>query len=160
MLKPGGGERDTEISHGICEACSRFFLDEAEETLALEQFLEDLPVPVLVLGSAGEVQAANHAARGLTGLHPSQLPGATSGDLLACANARLPEGCGHTANCGGCLVRRTLEATHASGAPQEALTGPRQVATPDGVRLARFRIATCKRGDVVLLRIDEVAAVR
>ena len=156
VLKPGGGAGDSEVSHGICKGCSRFFFDEEGGEAPLELFLEGLPVPVMVLGSGGEVQVANEAARALAGLAPEDLPGTCCGDVIACANARLPEGCGHTPNCVGCVVRRTVEATHASGEPLEAVTGPKEVVTPEGTRLARFRIATRKRGEVVLLRIDQV----
>jgi PAS domain-containing protein len=140
----------------MCQGCSRFFFAEEDGEEPLELFLAGLPVPVLVVGPVGEVQAANTAARELAGLAPGELAGLRSGDVIACANAGRPEGCGHTENCPGCVVRRTVEATYTSGESQEVLSGPREMVTPEGIRRVRLRIATRKRGGAVLLRIDEV----
>jgi PAS domain-containing protein len=156
LLEPGAGADDADVSHGICKACSRFFLEEAHAAKTLVMFLEDLPVPVLVIDGGGEVLAANRGARNLSGLSRQALPGLRSGDVIACANARLPEGCGRTENCLGCVVRQSVEDTYTSGEPREQVTDLKQVSTPSGVRRARFRIATRKHGDAVLLRIDEV----
>lgn len=156
LLKPGEGEGDAEISHGICEACSRFFFEEARGAKSLAMFLEDLPVPVLVIDGGGEVLAANRGARDISGLSMQALPGLRSGDVIACANARLPEGCGYTENCLGCVLRQAVEATYASGKPLEKVADLKEVSTPSGVRRTRFHVATRKHGDVVLLRVDEV----
>jgi len=157
LIKPGA---DTgEVSHGICASCARFFFGKEIPGRTLEMFLDELPVPVLVVDGDGEILAINHRAQAVTGREPRDLPGLRAGDMIACVNAEGPGGCGRAEGCLGCVVRDAIEGTYASGAPREQVTAQKDVSTPSGVRSARFRIATRKLGQTVLLRIDEVGPV-
>lgn len=158
LLKPGTGPEDAEVSHGICKDCYRVFLRKLSPDRTLSEFLEELPVPVLVVDGDGGMLAINSQARDLTGRQSEDLPGLRAGDVIACVNARSPGGCGRTENCLGCEVREAIEGTYASGEPREQVTAIKEVTTPSGVRPACFRIATRKLGQTVLLRIDEADA--
>ena len=63
-------------------------------------------------------------------LSQADLPGLRAGDVIACRNARLEEGCGHTEHCLGCAVLRAARETFASGEPQERITTLKEVVTP------------------------------
>jgi hypothetical protein len=93
-------------------------------------------------------------------MDPTELTAARSGDVIGCVNARRPEGCGATESCGGCVIRKTIEDTYASGEAREAVTSPQKVITPTGPRRLSYNITTRMWSGVVLLRIDEVAEAK
>lgn len=153
-LSPSDCEPDDgEVSHGICPECADFFTRGA---LSLSDFLDQLTVPVLALDSQGEVVAANDAARERAGVGLPTANPVTPGDILECANARLPDGCGHTVHCRACTLRLCVEDTYATGTSHDGVPAINDRVPIDDTQPVRYRVSTRKQGDVVLLRIDDV----
>jgi len=124
----------------------------------LEEFLNSLKLPVLVVNGTGVIVTGNDYARKLLRKGPVEIEGYRGGEVFECAYARLPEGCGNTMHCSGCTIRRTVMETHGTGksflrVPATLNTGAPQ--KPAGIELL---ISTEKIAELVLLRIDEMEA--
>ena len=156
--RPGTMNGAGLVSHGICESCRRTFFSRSLGELDL--FLDTLAVPVLVLDGDATVSYANRAARTLLGKDLPEIRGFKNGQVFECINARLPGGCGKTDQCPGCLLRRTVEETYATGGRRENVStlvtrflgGRRQT--------VRMLVSTEKIENVVLLRIDASHSTR
>jgi hypothetical protein len=110
----------------VCAAC--LAATSAARPMALKEFLDLLPEPVLCTG----------------------------GDVLACEWARLEGGRGKTVQCAACALRRTVSGVHAPGravlrAPAWLERGP-----ADGGERLELLVSAEKAGDVVLLRLDRM----
>ena len=143
---------------GACDACAESLL--AEEGRSLEAFVEDLPQPVLIVSGDVVAQAANRRARAFVGKEPPEIVGRRGGDVIECAHAGLPGGCGHTVHCQGCALRRSVEHTHTTGEPLTDVIAYQNLVSRQGIRRLWFRLATQRAGEVVLVRIDEVGPER
>jgi PAS domain-containing protein len=100
----GGG---AGISHGMCTECGAYFA-RLWAGMALGDYLELLPKPVLVVDGDGRVLAANRLAGEALGRDPAELRGLLGGEAMACARSRLPGGCGGTIHCRECTIRRAV----------------------------------------------------
>jgi PAS domain-containing protein len=127
---PGG--RPTDVSHGMCEPCSRHF-ERLWEGMALGEYLDDLPQAVVVVDGDARVLAANARAGALLGRDPASPRGLLGGEAMACARSRLPGGCGKTVHCRECAIRNTVAKVAASGRPA---TGVPAFLQRDGERVA------------------------
>jgi PAS domain-containing protein len=144
------------VSHGVCTDCAAF-LRANMPGRTLRSFLDSLPVPVLVLEADARVSISNMAARRLLGrTSAEEVEGRLGGDALECAYARLPGGCGQTVHCKACTIRGSVMHTYATGESLDRVTAHQVLGGAGGPRRQAFLIATEKRGDVVLLRIDAV----
>lgn len=154
LVDEPAGEASGRVSHGICASCLAEV--SADRPRALKDFLDRLPEPVLCTGGNVDLVVANAAAERLLGRDLSAAAGMLGGDLLACAWARLPGGCGKTVHCAACAVRRTVTEVHATG--RAVLHAPAWIArgTAEGGGRQRLEISAEKAGDVVLLRIDRM----
>jgi PAS domain-containing protein len=154
-LTPDDGSGGS-VSHGVCTECLAF-LRANRPGRTLRSFLDSLPVPVLALDSEGRVSVSNSAARRALGrVSAEEVEGRLGGDALECAYARLPGGCGQTLHCKACTIRGSVMHTHATGESLDRLTAHQELGGVGEPRRRAFLIATEKRGDVVLLRIDAV----
>ncbi|MCL5269087.1 MAG: PAS domain-containing protein [bacterium] len=148
----GGGRGP--ITHGLCDSCHRKLI--ANYTQSFRDFLDHLPVPILLLEPGVTVLTANRRARALLGKELPEIEGRRGGDVIECVHARTPEGCGQTIHCRGCAIRRTVTETFATGVSRMGVPTYPDIATRSGARRIRFRITTEKVNEFVLLRIDEV----
>ncbi len=141
-------------SHGICPDCLPFIVRDLG--LSMEEFLDTLSAPVLVVQDEGRVLAANAAARALLSKPQEQISGCLGGEVISCRHAYEAGGCGQTIHCESCAIRRTVMRTMETGEPQLRVPAYADIGDLSGDRKVRFLISTEKRGGCVLLRIDEV----
>ena len=142
----------------VCVACAEYLA--ADERLSVEEFIERLPHPVLVLESDGVVVAANEEARAFVGKGPEQISGRRGGDVIECSSARLPGGCGNTIHCKGCALRRSVLHTFETGEGLSDVVAHQSVMSELGIRRMWYRLATERVGQLVLVRIDDVGFER
>jgi PAS domain-containing protein len=145
---------DALITHGICDECA--FHLRAQVGMPLRDFLDGLGVPVLLLDSDGNVKTANKNVRQFLKKDLALIEGYKGGDVFECRHATLPGGCGKTAHCSGCAIRRTVMDTFRSGKSQQKVRAYLDRETPDGSQPLRLLISSERVQDVVLLRIDEI----
>ena len=148
------GAPGAQVTHGICGECAARFTREEREPL--QEFLDRLEAPVLVVESDGKVLTANRAAQVATKRSLEHLRGYWGGDVMECAWARLPGGCGRTEHCKACAIRNTVMATHANGESRNHIKAYQTLQTKTGPVNMRIFISTEKVGEMVLLRIDEM----
>lgn len=152
--RPGGGG----VSHGICESCAAFF--ENNRGVGIREFVEGLKAPVLIVDGDIRVELANGAARHWVDLKLVELEGLLVGDVLECAQARMPGGCGGAHICVlGCALRRCILETLATGRPMEGIEARQEVLTGKGLREMRLWFSTARADGRVLLRIDHAETV-
>jgi hypothetical protein len=145
---------DTAISHGICPSCVDNLTLQHE--VSLQQFIDSIPVPVLVVEADVVVQAANIRAGAALGRTAGSLKGFRGGNVLECAYARRPEGCGRTIHCSGCTIRRAVTLTFETGRPQSGVPATLHRNDPDHPSAIALRITTVKAGGSVFLRVDRI----
>jgi len=154
-LPTANGEPGHDITRCFCPACREYF-STPQTPKSLQQYLDEIGFPVLVMDDDVRVLGFNEPARSLLGLRLEGCVGRYGGNVLECAYARLPGGCGNTEHCKACAIRRTITTTHTTGVGQVNVPAYQDIVTPGGVREVRFLISTEKVGNFVLLRIDEV----
>lgn len=146
------------FSTGLCPDCARRLQD--ERPIALADLVDEFTAPVLAVNDDVVVLAANDAARANFNLTTVVMVGRRCGDVIECVHAREPGGCGRTIHCPGCTLRRTVVKTAADGRPRHNVRALQSIATPQGVKLAPFRISTQAVGTVVLVTIAPESARR
>ena len=144
------------ITHGMCQECADYFRAVLDHP-SLQEFLDRLGVPVLLVDDDVRILLASEMARKLLGKVKGAFEGHHGGDVIECANARLPGGCGKTLHCKGCAIRNSVQETYATGESHEKVLAHANVVGTDGPIRTRFLISTEKVGQFVLLRIDEVS---
>ena len=147
------GEEAVPISHGICEPCAGRMLSETRASV--REFLEGLVAPVFLVDGGGRIHAANGGARALVGKSNADIEDRLGGDVIECANARLPGGCGKTVHCQACTIRNSVTETLATGTPRLNVPATQDVYTDRGVAQKRFLVSTERAGSMVLLRVEE-----
>lgn len=155
------GETDTAgvstqaITHTICEGCAaKFFTDNPQHTL--KNLLDKFSIPIMVVGSNAEVRCANQSALSLFNKNSEKIINRLAGNVIECANARKPGGCGNSDSCSGCVIRSAIEKTHATGKNQENATAHKTINTPLGKKKVRLVVSTEKINNIVLLKLNEV----
>jgi hypothetical protein len=109
-----------------------------------------------MVNSQGEVVLANDKALQLLQKDLATVSGFRGGDVMECAYARLPEGCGNTVHCTACAIRRTVMETFKTGICSQQVPAYLNRLSHRSVHKIKFLISTEKVDDIVLLRIDEV----
>ena len=145
---------DSDVSHGICNNC----LDNLtfQQGVPITDYLETLPLPVLLVDDYGIVKAVNKKACEVLGKEPLEIVQHLGGNVFECAYARLPEGCGRTVHCSACAIRRAVTTTYETGEPQgmvPAVLNREKGGRPSKIALS---ITTVKKGNVVVLRVDRI----
>jgi hypothetical protein len=148
------GAADYEVTHGICQSCKDYYLSSRD--LTLQQFLNRLEAPVLMVNEAGEVVLANSLALHLLGKSLDQVSGLRGGEVMECAHARLPGGCGTTIHCKACTIRINVMQTFATGKSLKRVPAYLNRENGSAIQKIEFLISTEKVEAMVLLRIDEV----
>lgn len=147
------------ISHGICTKCRDWVRGDVANTVPLETFLDTLPIPVVVVNRDLLVETANQAALRALGKEKAELAGYSGGDVIECAYARLPGGCGNTEHCSGCVIRNTVTKSFVSGENIENAVAHNPIGHGASAVQTRFQISTSRISGYVLLRIDEMGPV-
>lgn len=106
-------DRD-EISHGMCEPCLEYFRAQWKG-MNLDDYLDRFDRPVLAVDPEGRIIGANRLAAIGIGKARSETFARLGGEVMECAFARLPEGCGRTEHCAACTVRMTVQGTFETG---------------------------------------------
>lgn len=146
------------VSRPICPDCRKQLL-RTPCPVEFTEFLHRLTTPVLLVDDNVRVKCFNEQARALLGKNPPELLEHLGGDVIECAYARLPGGCGNTECCKACTIRRTVTETYATGISKERIPAYADIVTPSGVSETRFVISTEKVGQFVLLSIHEVTRI-
>jgi len=154
-LPVANGEPAHDITRCFCPACREHF-STSRTAKPLQQYLDEIGLPVLVMDDDVRVLGFNEAARSLLGPRLDACVGRYGGDVLECAYARLPGGCGNTEHCKACAIRRAVATTHTTGDERVNVPAYQDLATPAGTREVHFLISTEKAGKFVLLRSDEI----
>ena len=148
------------MTHGICEACANYFFHPRDHSL--RGFLNTLTAPVMVVDDDMTMLEANDHALTALGKSRDESVGRRSGEVIECANAKLPGGCGRQVHCAACTLRNSVRETFETG---EGFTHvPAWIRVhPDDEQEApgkiRVFISTEKVGNVVLLRFDDISKI-
>lgn len=146
-------EPDGPVTQGICPNCAADLQLVPE---AFDRFLETLRAPVLVVDGQGRVMGTNTTAAAFVRMEPADMVGKLGGEVLSCANAGLPGGCGHTIHCTGCAIRRAFEHTAKTGEPIRHAIAFAQRRGVDGPLDAIYDVSTERLGPLVLVQIEDV----
>jgi hypothetical protein len=140
------------ISHGICANCAREVMSSRSTLRAL---IDTLASPILVVDRHGCVVDGNLAARARREYRFGAEP-LRAGDLLHCANADEPGGCGAGAYClAGCAIRKAIARTLETGESVVGAEG-RQPLVRNGKRtMTRVLLSSEKVNGTILLKIIE-----
>jgi len=146
-------EKTYPITHGICETCAANLL--AQMGRPMQEFLDNLDVPILLIESGSLICTANRQARKLLNKQLIDIAGRSRGEAIECVYAKLPEGCGNTVHCKSCTIRITVLETFATGRSFVRVPAYPDIQTMSGVKTMRYLITTEKIADFVLLRIED-----
>jgi hypothetical protein len=151
---PSDRHRDDEISHGICPSCVSNFT--FQKGASLDEYIESIDLPVVLVDDDVQVRAANAAACTALGKDLDALRDRRGGEVFECAHARLPGGCGRTIHCSGCAIRRAVKNTFATGEPQNGVPATLTRDHPDDASAVALTITTVKVGNIVMLRVERM----
>ncbi len=154
-LSPDDITADEIITHCYCRGC-REDLFSRHDASSLQEYLNLLKFPILLLDDDVGIVTCNLSACGSLGVDPRQIEGRRGGEAIECINSRLPGGCGKSVHCRTCAIRATVTDTHRTSKSHYQVRAHADCDTPDGVREIRFLISTEKLGDLVLLRIEDI----
>ena len=143
------------VSHGICPECLRGVLG-GDAVVNLREFIDRIEFPVLVTDGSMRIQRTNRTAENAFGHPASEMESSRVGFAIECQSAQEPGGCGRAEQCAGCVLRRTIAATHADGLPRYGVYSENVVLTSEGAAPKRFRFSTTQIGDAVILAIEEI----
>lgn len=144
---------DTRISHGMCAGCAAHF-QRQWRGLSLQEYLDELDAPILILDANRRVLAANRLTQGLLGRSTQDLRGLLPGEATECVHSRRPGGCGGTLHCRTCAIRKALLEARDTGRPVERVPARLE---RDDVAIDLFVSARPESGCIRLV-IDEVVA--
>ncbi len=139
----------------MCPACSQA-LDCQEHGTSFQQHIDSIPIPILLVDTNHAVVAMNAKARELQGSEPEAGEIFSFGTVFDCVHSRLPEGCGRSIHCLGCVIRRSVTEAFRTGEPQ--IAAPATVSVESGNQLSdvAFNVSTAKRGELIVMRISHV----
>jgi len=146
--------QNAEITQGICADCAG--IPVSYDSQPFQDFLDKLMVPVMTVNDQGVVIAANKTAQTKLNKDLAEIRGFQGGNVMECAFASLPEGCGRTVHCNGCTIRKTVMATHEDGISRNRVEALQEFKGDDGSYSMQMLISTEKIDNVVLLRIDGI----
>jgi len=127
----------------------------SERGQSLQEFLDRLGVPILLVESEPKVRTANRYARELLGKELDAIEGRRGGDVIECAYSKRPAGCGKDVHCKSCTIRNTVLDTFATGKSHVGVRAYPDIQFDNYVQTMSVQISTEKVGELVLLRIEE-----
>jgi len=143
---------ENAITHGICCSCAARLRSTRGEPL--QDFLNRLGVPVLLVESEPRVMTANEPARKLLGKCLGEIEGRRGGELIECVHASQFDGCSQPTHCKTCKIRNTVLETFETGRSFLHVQTFPDIQVGQEVKKMSLEISTEKVRDVVLLRID------
>jgi PAS domain-containing protein len=149
----GSGVEGGVITHGICAACRQRFFSTAGRD-GLQELLDRLPMPVLVVDEDVRVRGANRAAREVLGKSLDDVQGRLGGEAIECVHAGEPGGCGRTLHCRGCVIRSMVTDTFVNGTDHDQVPATQDIGAARASQPAQLSVSTEKFGGLVLLRIE------
>ena len=155
VIRPGKLP-DEPVSHGICKACYTRIL--TSHGFNVRKFLNLLDAPVFLVDDDVNILAANSLAIAAVKKPVVQVTGKICGIVLDCINAFLPKGCGKTAFCPDCTIRKTVNETYATGNPVSRRPADLCRRNNEAEETVRLLVSTRKDGNVVLLRLEPAEA--
>ncbi|OPY04678.1 MAG: hypothetical protein A4E67_02275 [Syntrophaceae bacterium PtaB.Bin038] len=141
------------VSHGVCDACLPLMVRELGQPM--QDYLDELKAPVLVVQDNARVISANAAARKLMSKEEIEICGDLAGEVIGCRHSREPGGCGRTVHCKSCAIRRAVMHTLETGEPCRKKAYA-DIGTVNGDRRVRFQVETEKVNSFVRLTIHDV----
>ncbi len=141
------------VSHGMCKSCYANFREQIRG-VPLGKYLDRFEAPVLIVNQDRRMVAANKMATVMTGKPEKDLVGLLGGEVMECARARLPEGCGHTVHCVACGIRNAVTATMETGEPQVRV--PVQLVQEN--RKLQMVLSTEKIGTLICIIVESFLA--
>ena len=141
------------VSHGVCEACLPLMVRELGQPM--QDYLDEMEAPVLVVQDNARVISANAAARKLMSREEVEICGDLAGEVIGCRHSREPGGCGSTKHCRSCAIRQCVTHTLETGEPCRK-TAYGDIGIFNGDRRVRFLIETEKVNAFVRLTIHDV----
>ena len=142
-----------EVSHGVCDRCLPLMARELGQPM--QEFLDELSAPVLVVQDNARVISANAAARKRLSKEQLEICGELAGDVIGCRHAREPGGCGRTRHCRSCAIRQCVTHTLKTGeACRKKAYADIGIVTGD--RRVRFLIETEKVNSFVRLTMYDI----
>ena len=151
--RPGHIETlDLGTSHGMCSACSAALACE-ERGVPLQEHLDSILLPVLLVDESNAIAAMNATARALFG---STFDRETHffGRVFDCIHSHSSEGCGRSIHCSGCAIRRSVTKTFDTGEAQMSVPATLSRSSPDRLSDVVLAVTTIKLGRLVLLRLE------
>ena len=124
--------------------------------ISLADFLNTIEFPVLVTDESAAIRQANGETERVLGKPVRRMEASRIGVAIECFHAGAKGECGGDAFCAGCILRRTINETHADGKPRYGVYSDHEVATADCNKARRFRFSTTKAGNAVLLAIEGI----
>jgi len=151
-----GSDKETErvITHSICGQCANTLF--SENSIDPENFLNNLPEPVMVVDNDVVALTANSRAIEVLGKELPEMKGLKGGDIIECIHAHEPGGCGNTIHCSGCAIRHTVTDTFKTGKSHIKVPASADIPVSGKPSQIEFLISTEKLKGVVLLRIDKI----
>lgn len=145
---------EVQISHGVCEKCLTNLVKDMGQSL--EDFLDTLGVPILLVTGDVRVIGANSAAKSMVAKSQVEIGGNLGGNVLGCNHAAEPGGCGKTVHCRECVIRHAVTYTMKTGLPCVKTPAFADIGVISANEKVRFLITTEKRNGMVLLQIEPV----
>jgi PAS domain-containing protein len=139
------------VVEGMCAECAA---SSAFQVEPLRDLLDRLPTAVLAVDGRGRILGASSRAAALLQHEPDWIEGRLTGDVMSCAYAERPEGCGQTVHCDGCTIKRAVDHTRKTGEASTETLAFAYVHGPRGVGRVWYRISTERIAGLVLLQID------
>ena len=144
---------EPETSHGICPVCSESHVSQ-ERGASLQQHLDSIPIPVLLINDGNSVVTMNAKACDVLGRKTAESQTQLFGKVFDCVHSGSAEGCGRTIHCSGCAIRRSVTLTFNTGESQVLVPATLSIASPDLISEAITAITTVKIGGLVLLHME------
>ncbi len=143
-----------EVAHGICLLCKQEFI--GETWLSLKESVSRIPFPVLFVDADYKVDAVSAAASDLVAGNASDVTKPLTGVVIGCVNSNLPGGCGHSAECAGCILRNTATATYADGMTRNRVSTAHKLLSDGSVRdvVITFSVERISAG--VLIYVEDI----
>ncbi len=116
VIRHDRGTRATDVSHGMCKPCGEHF-GKLWNGMSLSEYLDGLPLPVLVVDADARVVGLNEKLAHRLGRDRRDLRGLLAGEAFACVRSRLAEGCGGNVHCRECTIRRAVNTVHETQRP-------------------------------------------
>ena len=152
----GYSPHDAGTSHGMCPACSSALLSQ-DDGVSLQQYIGSIPIPIVLVDRNNCIVATNAQADKMLGRKPEVTVDRLFGMVFDCVHSRLPEGCGRTIHCSGCVIRNCVSATFNTGVPQVSVPATLNVECPDQRSQTVLTVTTVKSDGVVVMRIEQMS---